>query len=216
VGGAHCEGEITCPEGTMCLWVREGACVPDYEWLTYAPRQCLSNSWDVEGGAGDGESPSYPIDELQAIDDHFESKGIDLLALGLVQHVEPLFVCLACSCPRGDRLVVKASPKDHDALVAEGFVRIENGEALQAAPKQCDSNPWDETASPVDEGKNLAAWAAAQGATLSEVGFLYQTESRFQCLACSCARGDTALVFPATPEAASSLSSFGFGEIYID
>jgi hypothetical protein len=215
-GGLHCEGEITCPPGTACLWVREGACIEDYAWLTYAPAQCLSNPWDVAPGDGDGETPGYPIEELQRIDDYFESQGIDLQGVGLVQRVEPAFVCLACSCPRGDRLVVKARPRDVSTLVALGFGQLENGDALQAFPRQCDGNPWLPAANPAEEGKNIATWAAAQGANLTEVGFVYETAAQVRCLSCACARGDIALAFPGAADAAGLLAPHGFGSLYVD
>jgi len=215
-GGAHCEGEVTCAPGTECLWVHEGACFEDYQWLTFAPRQCLSNPWDTTPGSGDGESPGYPVDELQRIDDAFESRGLDLLELGLVWPSEPRTVCLACSCPRGDRLVVKARPNDVDALADLGFAVMDDGEGLQAAPRQCDANPWTEAPKPSVEATNLAAWSASIGAPLGEVGFLYKTSLQVQCLSCSCARGDAAFVVPASSDGETILSGEGFGPLYVD
>ena len=215
--GHHCEGEIDCEPGTMCLWVRQGACVEDYRWLTIAPRQCLSNLWDTEPGMGDGETPGYPVEELQRIDDAFESRGIDLVELGLVWPSEPHATCLACSCPRGDRLVVKARPNDVGALVALGFEALDDGDALQIGPRQCDGNPWTEAPKPTEEAANLASWSASIAAPLDEVGFVYKTTPQLQCTACACPRGDVAFVVPADPASAESiLSAQGFGPLYVE
>jgi len=215
--GSHCEGEITCEPGTMCLWVREGACTEDYQWLTFRPRQCLSNLWDAETGTGDGESPGYPVEELQRIDDAFESRGIDLLALGLVWPSEPRATCLACSCPRGDRLVVKARPNDVAALVELGFAVLADGQALQAAPRQCDGNPWTEASKPTEEAANLGRWSTSIGAPLEEAGFVYRTSAVTQCAGCDCARGDAAFVVPADLVSAEPLlADEGFGPLYLE
>jgi len=37
----HCEGEVTCLPGTQCLFVRQGTCVEDYTWMTYAAKPVL-------------------------------------------------------------------------------------------------------------------------------------------------------------------------------
>lgn len=218
VAGAHCEGEIVCEPGTACLWTRQGTCVEDYVWLAIEPKQCASNPWNVTT-PGDGETPSYPISELAYVDNYFESRGIDLLEVGLVWPAEPLFTCSACSCPRGDRLVVKARGVDAPRLVSEfGFTALGAGAWLGTGPKQCGSNPWNAGApagSPKAEAAKVVSWAAGASMPVAEAGFVYRTESFITCAACSCPRGDTLLVRPASTSASNALSTHGFGDIYV-
>lgn len=199
VTGAHCEGEITCAPGTECLWVREGQCVEDYQWLALQPRQCGENPWQREPAAGDGVAPSYPDEELLAVDNWLESQGVDLLELGFAWQVDPDPTCLACVCPRGDRLLVKARTNDALRLAAEfGFTAIPAQAWWEDEPRQCGANPWTAPAgaTPRDEVAAVATWAAGEGAPLVEVGFTYRTEAFAVCEACSCPRGDRVVVLP--------------------
>ncbi len=202
VAGAHCQGEVTCPPGAECLWVREGTCVEDYEWLALGTHQCGDNPWP-EGGA----------DEVSDIADFFAGQGVDFLALGLVDLPGDL-VCQSCSCSRGDELVVKARASDADALIdAFGFARLDPGAWRTFAPVQCGGNPWGESATPADEIASVRAWAAAQGAPVADAGFVAGSEPAATCSGCSCPRGDLLVVRAADSAAAEGLTSLGFGPL---
>jgi len=176
-------------------------------WLTYAPRQCGTNPWN------DAKDPS---DEKGQVDRYFSGLGISLEQVGFAYPSEPRIVCMACSCPRGDSLVVKATTAaDAAKLVADhGFAPLEG--ALATGPKQCGTNPWEGGAPLGDdraESSALASWAKASGAELLEVGFLDYTEPRMVCMACSCPRGDTAIAIPKTPAAAAKLVNLGWQRV---
>lgn len=205
ISGAHCEGEITCSPGLECLWVREGACVEDYEYLSLGTVQCGGNPWQQDASEGD---------ELAQIDSYFEGQGFDLMSIGLVD-LPGDFVCQACSCSRGDALVVKARASDADALVdGFGFSRLDPNAWRTMKPVQCGGNPWEESSTPdADEIASIRAWADSSGASLAEAGFVYDTEPTAVCSGCACPRGDLLVVNPADAAAASSLPYLGFGPL---
>jgi hypothetical protein len=218
--GAHCENEVTCPAGVQCIWVNEGNCRGDYVWLSLAPRQCASNPWQLQRNVtGDGVDGATPEGELTTIDRYFEDQGIDLLEVGFAGRPEPMATCSACSCPRGDLLVVKARAHQAAKLVSNhGFTRLADGAALQIAPKQCGTNPWDDettAAGSPEEAHSIGAYTSSLGAPLHWVGHLYATEVRYQCRACSCARGDVVFVQPKDAAGFEALRQNGFGEIYV-
>jgi len=206
VAGAHCEGEITCPPGVECLWVNEGACVEDYEWLALGTRQCGGNPWEADGSSSD--------DERGQIDAFFAGEGFDLISLGLIDLPGDV-VCQACSCSRGDELVVKARASDADALVAGfGFARLDPAVWRTMRPMQCGGNPWQESSTPdADEIASVRAWAAAAGASLADAGFVFDSEPAAVCSGCACPRGDLLVVRPADAVAAANLPSLGFGPL---
>jgi hypothetical protein len=220
VGGSHCEGEITCAPGTACLWVREGACVEDYEWLTLLPRQCGGNPWQLDPAPFDPDDPGFPTSELAAIDAYYEAEGIDLMSLGLIAS-ELEAVCAGCACPRGDRLVVRARPDDAARLAdAHGFEQVEDAIAtawLRYRPIQCGGNPWDDETSrdPMVEAAAVKAWAADSDAPLGSAGFVYETEIQVVCRACSCPRGDTLVVTPKSPAEETAVRGLGFADLYL-
>ncbi len=139
---------------------------------------------------------------------------------GLVQRSPfPRIICLACSCARGDRLIAKATSSDAARLVAEhGFSYVHDvGETawLAMQPKQCASNPWDETSGSVfEELGDVKQWASGQGAPLANAAFVYPTVLQQQCLACPCPRGDRLVVTPAKSTDETALRGLGFGDLY--
>lgn len=206
VAGAHCEGEVTCPPGVECIWVNEGTCVEDYEWLALGTRQCGGNPWQAGAPAGD--------DELAQIDGFFTAEGFDLLSIGLVDLPGDV-VCQSCSCSRGDALVVKARASEADQLVsAFGFARLDPGAWGTYQPMQCGGNPWQEAGDPAaDEIAQVRSWAAADGAELAEVGFVRSTDEVATCSGCGCPRGDLLVVRGASASAVASLPALGFGPL---
>jgi hypothetical protein len=183
--------------------------VAEYAWLTYAPKQCGTNPWqqdpqDNEGGSALAEG------ELRQVASYFFSKGITIDQLGLLTPAEPRFVCLSCSCARGDTLLVQAKAGDAARLVAEfGFTRVADKTLAAIAPVQCGGNPWQQQgAADATELENVVTWATGAGATLTSVGFVYRTELRFHCLACSCSRGDLLVT------GGEGLAPLGFVDLY--
>jgi hypothetical protein len=173
-------------------------------WLTIAPRQCGTNPW--QGGSQTGN-------EVEQVKTYFASKGVDLEAIGFAYPGEPMAVCMACSCPRGDTLVVKAKDSaDAQKLVADhGFAEAKD--AMTTSPKQCGTNPWTEAQDSRVESENIASWAKTSGAPLSSVGLLDYTEPRMVCMACSCPRGDIAIAFPENASAANKLENLGWARV---
>jgi hypothetical protein len=210
--GNTCEGEVTCLPGTQCLWVREGVCAGATAWVTAAARQCGDNPWQTEAPTGDGEEAGFADPELEAIDAWLEDLGIDARSLGRVD-TEADAVCLACSCPRGDVILVEASTADAARLVDGHGFSYATGEWRATSPVQCGGNPW-QAGQASDEVGAVRAWAAAAGARLGMVGFVVATEPRFHCLACSCDRGDLLVVTPSAATPPAALDALGFGALY--
>lgn len=188
---------------------------PTSTWLTIAPKQCGTNPWNGAQPAP-GQDASSLAGEAGEVDNFFRGKGVAIEQVGFAYPAEPMMVCMACSCPRGDSLVVHAkTPADADKLIGQyGFVALEN--AWTRSPTQCGSNPWEngqQTQSSSDESHQLATWAAGQGAALKTAGFLDFTEPRFVCMACSCPRGDLAVVVPKDNASSLKLENLGFSRV---
>lgn len=186
---------------------------PTSTWLTYAPRQCGTNPWNGVQPAP-GQRPSYLRGESGEVDVFFRNAGIELDQIGFAHPAEPMAVCTACSCPRGDLLIVHTkSAADAQKLVSQfGFAPLED--ALTTAPTQCGTNPWERGAqSGASESQLLVSWAAGVGAPLESVAFLDYTEPRIVCMACQCPRGDTAVVIPKDAAAASKLEDLGWKRV---
>jgi hypothetical protein len=167
-------------------------------YYTITPIQCGGNGWEAPGVV---PSPNLSGELGRALG-WLEASGVAVEELGFVNPVEPYAVCLACSCPRGDRLVVKADDNQATALIALGFEPMTRGG--HAIATQCD-NPWGDRGA--DEARNVAEYAAGLGVVLEEVGFLQPSHFFTACLACSCPRGDRVFVVPASGE---DLSALGF------
>ncbi len=189
---------------------------PTSTWLTVAPKQCGTNPWNG-AQVGAGQQASYLQGEAGEVDDFFRAKGIELEQVGFAHPGEPMMVCMACSCPRGDTLIVHAkSSADAQKLVAEyGFAPMTD--AFTKSPTQCGSNPWEQdgqqTQNNADESYNLSSWAKSVGAPLSAAGFVDDTEPMMVCQACSCPRGDIAVAFPVDATSASKLENLGWTRV---
>lgn len=184
-------------------------------WFTIAPKQCGTNPWNGFV-PGKGQAPSHLQGEKGDVANFLASKNIGVAEIGFLYPSEPRFVCLACSCPRGDNLVVKAkSAADAQRLQNElGFAPL--GLAHATAPKQCGTNPWEggnPTGDERAETQQLASWAEKQGAPLSAAGFTDSTELRFVCQACNCPRGDTAVALTKDAASAQKLENLGWQRV---
>jgi hypothetical protein len=88
------------------------------EAVSLAPQQCGSNPWQTEPTTDVGA-------ELEQVDTWLTGMNATVNLRGFTYRVEPTFVCDACSCPRGDRLV--AFPTDAESaglLASQGFSAI--------------------------------------------------------------------------------------------
>jgi hypothetical protein len=206
---AACGGRSTSP-GTATP--PPGPAAPDAVWLVTEPKQA-GNPWDG-AQAGDLQTVGYPIVELESVDAFFESRGVKLVALGLLWPTEPIAVCLALSCPRGDQLLVLA-PAEHAARVESelGFRRVPAGTLWSLAPPAC-APPWggDERAEPpppADEARAVTRWVGDAGAEPRWVGLLYRTE-RGDAPACGAPRREWVVVMPGSEAGAKALAGKGF------
>jgi len=177
-------------------------------WLTIDPVQCGNNPWaDVKPT----DAPSALEGEARAVDVFLREGGIGVDQIGFAAPTEAFGTCAACSCPRGDHLIVHArSAADAKRLTEIGFRALDG--ALVQSPTQCGTNPW-ESGSPAkqSEARALGAWAASVDAPVKIVGFVQPTEAVAVCLACQCPRGDTAIVVPMNALASSKLQdAFGW------
>jgi hypothetical protein len=212
----HCEGEITCAPGTQCLFVRLGNCVEDYVYMTFEAKQCGTNPWNIASVTAE-EAAQFPIPDLALVKKHYGKQGVTFHELGQLTRPEPFAVCFACSCPRGDEIVVKVPSVDAETLALDGWIfSAPDPEALGLAPLQCGSNPW-ETGSSTSVGEELELvdiWLAGEGAEVTKRGFSFPAEPKATCESCACPRGDHLLAFPADQEDAGLLSPLGFSALY--
>jgi hypothetical protein len=80
-----------------------------------APAQCGSNPWQTQPAATVSE-------ELELVDTWLDDNAVAAVKRGFTWPVEPRVTCAACSCPRGDRLVVYAPDQEaHGILASLGF-----------------------------------------------------------------------------------------------
>ncbi len=211
----HCEGEITCAEGTLCLFVRAGTCVEDYVYMTYSPKQC-TNPWS-ETVIDPDEQDAFPAD-LGQVKKHYGNLGVTFDELGQLTPAEPMFHCQACGCARGDQLLVKIAATHAATLADDGWLfSAPDPAAMAFEARQCGTNPWQTApASSVAEELELVdSWLASEGADVPVRGFLFPAEPKVVCAACSCPRGDRLVAFPADQEAHGFLSSLGFADVYV-
>lgn len=190
------------------------------EWLVMRPVQCSGNPWQKVSSVGDGTAPSYPDPELLSIDNFFEDKGIDLVELGFLYPATPMGTCDACSCPRGDYLLVRAKLNVVATLESTyGFTRLGSADGpdggLGYTPLQCNTNPWTPAAKPMtrEEAESVAAWTASKSAPARRAGFVLRTTSVAVCEACSCPRGDRLVVSATDGTSAGNLRSLSFTEL---
>lgn len=170
---------------------------PEEVWLAMAPTQCGTNPWE----GGDVSQP-----ELTAIIDHYRSVGLEFDEIGLLDPNEPMAVCFACSCPRGDTLLVHVSGDNVELAKDAGFAPTD---VLGHETIQCGGNPWEQLNPELPEQTRLERWTREQGA-FAYVGFVAPVEPIAVCFACSCPRGDVAVAVPGGEDDATILVDGGF------
>ena len=168
----------------------------DDAWLALRPTQCGTNPWDE---FGDGP-------EIKAILDHYNGNGIVFEQIGLLNPNEPIAVCHACQCPRGDLLVVHATGENVKAAKEAGFEEVD---ALAHETVQCGGNPWEALEIHAPEQVKLERWTSQMDA-FADVGFVQPVEPVAVCLACQCPRGDLAVAVPGGDDDARTLLDNGF------
>lgn len=91
-------------------------------WLDYVPVQCMGNPWEQDWlAANGGDSASYPKErEMEIIKSYYEKKGVQILKTGLGMSAFDR-VCLACSCPRGDLILLLVPDSQVEKMLALGF-----------------------------------------------------------------------------------------------
>lgn len=96
--------------GPGCLFDSDGIDgSSDRVWMSIAPIQCGGNAWQMEH---------------KSLRDYLADRGTEVL--DLKSHTFADAVCLACSCPTGERIDVLIDEEDVDILLAEGFYRWED------------------------------------------------------------------------------------------
>ncbi len=75
-------------------------------WMSIAPIQCGGNAWEIED---------------KTIEAYLADLGADVIDLKTSTFAEA--VCLACSCPNGQRVDILIDKDDVSILLTEGFVR---------------------------------------------------------------------------------------------
>jgi len=213
----HCEGEVTCLPGTQCLFVRQGTCVEDYTWMTYAAKQC-SNPWS-QTVVSPEEASQFASAEYAQLVKHYAGFGIVLDEVGALTPSEPSVHCLACGCARGDLLTIKVKTPLAAVLANEhGWIYSSVAPpSMGLSPRQCGTNPW-QTAPAADEGAELElvdTWLAGLAAKVNLRGFASPVQQVPACSACSCARGDRLIAFPVDQESAGRLSAEGFSDLQV-
>lgn len=176
------------------------------EWLVTSPTQCGSNPW--EQFETDGDESAHVLG-------FFRSQGVEIEQIGFVNPAEPMLVCMACQCPRGDRLVVKAKDMNAARALVSQFDFSPLSGALAYSPVSCGMNPWagdDSANGSAAEAHAIVQWASSIGAPVSAAGFVNSSEPAITCMACGCPRGDLAIVF-ASGEAAAKLEAQGFSPL---
>jgi len=200
--------ESICLEGAICETQASGSCgftlsaeaeecldevqAGEPVYLSIAPTQCGTNPWEMN--PVDTQGFEHLGAELALVAAYYQSLGIVIDQVGFADSVQPKFVCLACSCPRGDRLVVKAGAFMAQRLKQEGFATLKG--AVGTAPVQCGGNPWQQGAQSAPEMQLVSDWAGDLGAPLAEVGFLDSVAPMVVCAACQCSRGDFLVALP--------------------
>lgn len=176
-------------------------------WLTVQPKQCQTNPWDQT------TSTSHLPGEPGRVASFLAANQIAIEAVGVLAPPSPAIVCAACSCPRGDLVVVKATtPADATRLEQEfGFAPIDD-HAVGVEAKQCNTNPWDPNQQRGTDN-DLNAWIKQRGVNVSYAGFAEPTALVVTCQACSCPRGDQAVALATTSSGANKLVSLGWAEL---
>ncbi len=213
----HCQGEITCLPGTQCLFVRQGTCVEDYTWMTFAAKQC-TNPWS-QTAISEDEANQYPDREYAQIIKYYAGLGIVLDEIGSLTPPDPTVHCLACGCPRGDLVTIKVKTPVAAVLGNEhGWIYSSvEPPSVGLEPRQCGSNPWQTSpAADLDAELELVdSWLAGLSAKVSLRGFASPVEPVVTCSSCSCSRGDRLIAFPVDQDSAGRLSAEGFSDLHV-
>jgi hypothetical protein len=171
-------------------------------WLTKEVVQCNTNPWN-SASAPNGSG------EIAQVAAYYKSQGIALAEAGIVPPTTPAMTCLACSCPTGDLLVVRAKTAADARRLSKDFGFSPLAKASAYAPRQCGQNPWAASGN-ADEAQELASWVGQQGVSATYAGFVTPMESQMTCMACSCARGDRAIAIPMGKADEEKLKSLGW------
>ena len=73
-------------------------------WVAIDPVQCDNNAWNPSG---------------MSADDYYRSLGVDVTRMVSIRVYEA--VCLACTCPTGDRLFLEIDAGSLDFMIGQGF-----------------------------------------------------------------------------------------------
>jgi hypothetical protein len=185
---------------------------PQTTWLTMSPRQCGTNPWE-RSTIPNSSTSSLLSGEAASVERYFQSQGIQLEEIGFLNATEPRMVCMACQCPRGDVLVVKAATAaDAKALKQNGFA--DANLAYATTPVQCGGNPWEGgNANLGSEAARLGAFLTQSGAQTTDTGFVNPTAPLATCSACQCSRGDRAVVLAKDATEGRDLEQLGFAKL---
>jgi hypothetical protein len=207
-------------DGTIACTKKACPTAESTAWLSLAPVQCNMNPWQLLSSSGDDTAPAYSDPELLTIDNFFEDQKIDLIEIGFLYPATVGGVCTACSCGRGDQLLVRAKAADVATLEKTyGFKLLASSEGpeggLGYTPRQCNSNPWSAVAKPMtrQEAESAARWLESKGVGVARTGLVFRTSAVVVCDACSCPRGDRLVASATDASAAASLRLLSFGEL---
>jgi hypothetical protein len=178
-----------------------------FAWEDALPVQCGGNPWE----SGPGSAPRGSEAEIQAVRDTLASQGIRVQELGFIDLHE--VVCAACTCPRGDLLVIRADPREAWKLVAEhGFAYLfaRRGQRWLTKPLLQCGDVWQRPGQPHEEEDAFRQWAADQGIAVSLFGLVEPAYPPPVCFGCGCARGDRVLVSVHDPKSERLLRDAGF------
>jgi hypothetical protein len=211
----------TCGDSGAVGCTKIGCTIPAMTtWLVMRPVQCNGNPWQTVTSVGDGLAPNYSDPELLQIDNFFEDKGIDLIELGFMYPPSPEGVCEACSCPRGDYLLVRARLSAVSMLeTTYGFTRLGSADGpdggLGYTPRQCDTNPWTSTTNSMsrEEAESAARFTASKAAPVKRIGFIQRSTPIAVCEACTCPRGDRLVGSATGAPSAGNLRGLSFTEL---
>lgn len=132
---------------------------------------------------------------------HLESLGVAVYGMRRYRYASN--TCTACSCASGERIVILVHARDAHIVKAldryTGVFSVQQGavifdgtlSAMQIAPKQCGSNPWDRYCDGQGRGRcgstlhsRVSAWAATMGV---DILALHTAAARNAvCAGCSC------------------------------
>ncbi len=182
---------------------------PAEQWLTVSPKQCQTNPWDRTS-----VGQTHLTGELGRVATFFASKSIAIEQVGVLAPPSPMIACAACSCPRGDLVVVKAANANDATRLQNEFGFAPAGDhAVGKAATSCSTNAWDPNQQQDGTAADLNDWIAQQGVTASYAGFAEPTEPAITCMACGCPRGDRAVALAKTASGKNKLVSRGWSEL---